>query len=173
LGQAETAQLGYEALEMYGFSLEYPDIWEVELRPGSTSSAGDVAFKTRGIRFFLTWGPLEENRNKFGTLDHQAAESLKKIKKSGDVRRVEVLDHKDMTVNGHRSIFNSVKLSLGTGLMAMKTVRREVYSLHLYCEPSQRFFVLYANGAGEGALKSVSEVFFLMSSTLRCHSQVV
>jgi hypothetical protein len=172
LAQAETDQLDYEALELYGFSLEYPNVWDVELRPGSTSTAGDAAFKTRGIRFFLTWGPLEETRSKFGTLDRQADESLKKIRKSGDVRRLEVLDHKDMEVNGHRSIFNSVRLSLGVGLLAMKTVRREVYSLHLYCEPSQRFFVLYANGAGEGSLKSVSDVFFLMSSTLRCHSHV-
>ena len=167
----EDAEISYELLEMYEFSIEYPDEWEVELGPHSTADAGDLAFKTRGARIFLSWGPLQNIRGKFRSLDDQAQGSLKKMGKGGDVRRLEKLDHKEMNVGGHRSIFDSAKLTLGTGLMAMKTTRREVCSLHFYCEPSQKFFVLYASGIGDGSLARISDTFFHMSSTLRCHTE--
>ncbi len=162
-------ELGYELLSMYGVSLEYPDTWNVELRPNSTAAGGDLAFKTLGARVFLTWGSLETIRRKFRSLDDQAEDSLKKMKKSGDVRRFEILEHREMNVNGHRSIFNSAKVTLGTGLLAMKTAWREVCTLHLHCEPSQKFLVLYADATGQGSLVTISDQFFHMSSSLRCH----
>lgn len=164
-----TSELAYEAFEMYGFSLEYPDTWEIELRPHSTAAAGDLAFKSRSGRVFLTWGSLEKVKKKFGSLDRQAEDGVKKMRKSGAVRRFEILDHREMNVNGHRSIFNSTRLTIAAGLMGMRTAQREVCSLHLHCDPSQKFFVLYANGIGEQSEGAILDVFFRMSSTLRCH----
>jgi hypothetical protein len=165
----EDTELNYELLEMYGFGVEYPDNWGIELGPRSTPTAGDLAFRTRGMRIFLSWGPLAEKRKQFDTLDSQVEDSFKRMKKSADVRKLEIVDRKEMTVNGHRSIFNSAKLTLGVGLMAMKKAKREVCSLHFYCEHSQRFLALYTDGIGEGSLSHFSDIFFHMSSTLRCH----
>lgn len=156
---------------MYGFTIDYPDTWEVELRPRSLASAGDLAFKTKGLRVYLTWGDLARIRKKFGTLEQQAEASLKQMKKGGDVRRVETMKHEEMAINGHRSIFNSARFVLGTGIMALKTSKREVCTLHLQCERSGKFFVVYANAAGEGSLDMVAGTFQHMISTLRCHSQ--
>jgi hypothetical protein len=155
---------------MYGFGIEYPNTWEVEIGPRSTPTSGDLAFRTRGIRIFLSWGPLQEKKEKFDSLDSQVADSIKRMQKSSDVRKFEIVDHKEMIVGGHRALFNSARLTLGVGLMAMKASKREVCSLHLYCEESQKFFALYVDGIGEGTLVMVSEIFTHMSEALKCHS---
>jgi hypothetical protein len=159
----------YELLEMYGFSIEYPDTWEVEIGPRSTSTAGDVAFRTRGMRVFLSWGPLGEKRRQFENLDSLVKDSFTRMKKGPDVRKLEIVDTKETVVNGHRSIYNSARLTLGIGLMAMKTAKREVDALHFYCEQSQRFLALYTDGIGEGSLSHFPEIFLHMSSTVKCH----
>lgn len=154
---------------MYGFSIEYPDTWEVEIGPRSTSTAGDVAFRTRGMRVFLSWGPLGEKRRQFENLDSLVQDSFTRMKKGPDVRKLEIVDTREMVVNGHRSIYNSARLTLGIGLMAMKTAKREVDSLHFYCEQSQRFLAVYTDGIGEGSLAHFPDIFLHMSSTVKCH----
>ena len=153
---------------MYGVSLMYPDTWEVEIGPRSTPTAGDLAFRTRGIRIFLSWGPLEEKRKQFDSLDSQVDDSLKRMKKGADVRKLEIVDRKKTTVVGHKAIFNSAKLTLGVGVMALKASKREVCTLHFYCEPSRKFFALYMDAAEQFHSIS-SDIFSHMSETLTCH----
>lgn len=167
-GAAKTV---YDRFAMYGFSLEYPSTWNLELQPKSAAEAGDVAFKTLGIRVFLTWGSLDKARQRYGSLDKQVEDSLTRMRKSGDVRRFEIVEQKEMTLNGHRAIYSSTRASLGVGLLAMKTSHREVCTLHLHCEPSKKYLVLYASGVGQGSLEQFSETFSHMSASLKCHSR--
>jgi len=153
---------------MYGFSLEYPDTWEVEIGPRSTAAAGDLAFRTRGIRIFLSWGPLEGKLRKFGSLDKQVDDSLKRMKSGAEVRKLVVGDRKERVVLGHRAIFSSANLTLGLGVMALKSSKREVSTLHFYCEPTGKFFALYMDAVEQ--FHSVSSgIFSHMSETLTCH----
>jgi hypothetical protein len=169
LSSVDDEKIEYELLEMYGFNIEYPDSWEVELGPRSTPNAGDIAFRTRGMRVFLSWGPLEEKKKKFDTLDRLVKDTFERMKKGPDVRKLEIVQTEEMSVNGHKSIYNSAKITIGVGLMAMKTSKREVCSLHFYCEQSQRFYALYTDGIGEGSLSHFLDIFHHMSSTLKCH----
>jgi len=165
-GATETA---YDRLAMYGFGLEYPSTWNLELQPKSTPEAGDIVFKTLGVRVFLTWGSLDRARQKYGDLDKQVEDSLTRMRKSGDVRHFEMVEQKEMSLNGHRAIYSSTRAKLGIGPLAMKTGYREVCMLHLHCEPSRKYLVLYASAVGEGSLAQFYEIFSHMSSSLECH----
>ncbi len=153
---------------MYGFSIEYPDTWDVELNPKSERRAGDVVFKTTRQRIFLTWGSLEIVKQKFGSLDKHAEAGLEKVRKGSDVKKMEMILHKEDWVNGHRAIFNRFRVTLGVSFFAMRTAYRELSSVHLHCEKTGKFFVIYESVMGQDIFTDV-ELFEHMKGSLACH----
>lgn len=160
---------GYERFSMYGFSVDYPDTWEVELNPKSDRTAGDVVFKTLRHRIFLTWGTLERVKAKYDSLDKHAEAGLQKVRKGGDVRKLEMLERREIYINGHKSIFNRFKVTLGVSFFAMRSAYREVSSVHLHCEDTGRFFVLYESVMGSVSSAELGTVFEHMKESFRCH----
>lgn len=162
----------YEVFSMYGFSIEYPDTWEVELNPKADRTAGDVVFKTLRHRIFLTWGPLEKARKKYGSLDTHAEAGLQKVRKGGDVRKLETLEHRETNVNGHKAIFNRFRVTLGVGFFGIRTAYRELSSLHLYCERTGKFFVLYESVVDSDSVTGLETIFEHMKDSFKCHDQL-
>jgi len=157
---------------MYGFSIQYPDTWEVELNPKADRTAGDVVFKALRHRIFLSWGSIEQAKRKHGSLDRHAEAGLKKVRgttANGDVRKMEIVEHKDIYVNGHRSIFNRLKVTLRVGFLAMRSAYREISSVHLYCEETGRFFVLYESVMDLDSSTGSEAIFQHMKDSFKCH----
>jgi hypothetical protein len=154
---------------MYGFSIEYPDTWEIELNPKTDRTAGDVAFKTSRHRIFLTWGPLERVKEKYGSLDRHAEAGIQKVRKGGDVRNLETLEKREVYVNGHKSILNRFRVTLGVGIMAMRNAYRELSSVHLHCDVTGKFFVLYESVMGSGSGMELGTAFEHMKDSFKCH----
>jgi hypothetical protein len=148
--------------------MKYPDTWEVELNPKSDRSAGDVVFKTTRQRIFLTWGSLGRIRERYGSLEKHAEAGLEKVKKGSDVKKMEVILHKEDSVNGHKAIFNRFRVTLGVSFFAMRTAYRELSSVHLHCEETGKFFVIYESVMGQDSVTDM-EVFEHMKDSFACH----
>ena len=161
--------LCYELFSMYGFSIEYPDTWEVELNRKSERTVGDVVFRTARHRIFLSWGPLEQVQEKYGSLGGQAEACIKKVRKGGDVRKLQTVEHSGTSVNGHEAIFNRFRVTLGVSFYAMRTAYRELSSVHLHCENTGKFFVLYESIMGSDTVTGLETIFGHMKDTFRCH----
>jgi hypothetical protein len=154
---------------MYGFSIEYPDTWDVELNPKSERTMGDVVFKTRRHRIFLSWGPLDRVKEMYGSLDRHTDAGLRKISKGSDVRKMETLEKSETTLNGHKAIFNRFRVTLGVSFFAMRTAYREISSIHLHCERNGKFYVLYESIMGLDSAAELEPVFQRMKDSFKCH----
>jgi hypothetical protein len=164
------SQAGYERLEAYGFGVDYPLDCLIEFNPKSTRKGGDVALKSpHGYKLFLSWGDLEKVKKLSGTEGH-ADYSLNRMKASREARIEEV--HKEsMVVNGHRASFRDVRLDLVKRGIFFNTTKSptQVRSLHVHCDVSSRYFVIYSPVSPAKA-EEQSEVVLRMIKTFACHS---
>ncbi len=164
----------YDVFSMYGFSTEYPDTWKLELNAKGDRTAGDAVFKAPRHRsrtsrhyVYLSWGPLELVKEKYGSLERHAEASVEKIRKGSGVLELEVLENKKTRANGHKAIYNRFKVTLGVGLFAMKKAYREVSLIHWCCEKTGRFFVLSESIIVPSSLRG--SIFQHMKGSFRCH----
>jgi hypothetical protein len=91
------------------------------------------------------------------------------VRKGGDVRKLETVEHTDTSVNGHEAIFNRFRVTLGVSFYAMRTAYRELSSVHLHCEKTGKFFVLYESIMGSDTVTGLETIFRHMKDTFRCH----
>ena len=161
--------LRYERFEAYGFGVDYPTDWTIELNPKSGRSGGDIAFKSSsGHKIFLSWGELKKVENLHG-VDGHADYSIQKIKRSSQAT-IRGVKRESVRVNGHPASFNRVELELTTkGSFFNRVVTlQEVRSLHVHCGVSSRYFVMYGFTPREKSQEE-GEVVSTMIHTFLCH----
>jgi len=163
----------YEFFHIYGFRTVYPVGWKIELDPKSERSEGNVTFKSpEKARIAVSWGSLEKAKEKYSSLEEHARDSVNRIKKDRKVKRVELVQTKKVKVNSHKAVFSHIRivfsvrrlLPFGKG----KTHEREVRSLHLYCRPSGRYFVVYGVTASSESVQQ-GRVFENIIESFVCH----
>ncbi len=162
----------YERLEMYAFGVDYPNHMILELNPKSTRDHGDVAFKAPGgFKVFVSWGELAKVQ-KLGGVDAHADYSIKRMKGSGEAKVIDV-KRESTKVQGHVASYNVVKLELiRRGIFFNKTATaQEVRSLHLHCDTSSRYFVIYGPATPE-RVDEQRETIAKMVQTFSCHPAV-
>jgi len=162
------SQPRYDRLEAYGFGVDYPSSWSIMFDPKSTKSAGDVTMKSpRGYNVSLSWGELEKVRSLNG-VDAHADFSVDRVKGK---REAQVMDvRKDsMMVDGHRASFRDVKLGVARRrVMGKAETVQEVRSLHVHCDVSSRYFVLYGQ-VGQDLGDEQRDVLSRMIRGFACH----
>jgi hypothetical protein len=159
-----------EKFALYGFQLDIPDNWRIEVNPKSTRQKGDVAFHSpKGNRFFVSWGKLEDASKRFRTLEEHRDRNLKQIKKGQDVRSVDVGQSYETQLSGHKALFTEVRAEVKQGMFGRATYVREMWSVHLYCENRARYFVIYCLLRDPAEYDDYSKVFKSMATSLVCH----
>jgi len=161
----------FQQFGIYGFSVSYPTGCRVELNPKSKEHEGDVVFHFPDkSKIFLSWGELEKAVGNFQTVNGHAEHSLEKVRKSGNVKNFRKISEEMVDVHSHRAAFNVVSLDEVTvGLLTGKqSSPRRGYSIHVHCEDSARYFVIYGMFHSETAA-SYGEIILSMSSSLNCH----
>ncbi|NIW13592.1 MAG: hypothetical protein GWN31_06590, partial [Candidatus Thorarchaeota archaeon] len=114
----------YDHFSIYGFEVEYPKDWIVELNPKSEKTTGEVAFHSpERDRMFVFWGVLEGAKKKYTSLDEYLEQTIQKVKKIRGVNSLEVVERKELKMNGHRAIFALLKVTFIQGFFLR---RREV-----------------------------------------------
>ena len=161
----------YQQFSVYGFSVNYPSGCRVEFNPKSKEHEGDVVFHFADkTKIFLSWGELEKALGNFQTVKGHAEHSLEKVRKSGNVKNFQKISEDTVNLNSHKAAFNIVGLEEVTlGLLSgRQTSPRRAYSIHVHCENSARYFVIYGIFHAEVA-EDYGKIILSMSSSLNCH----
>ena len=165
--------LEFDFFCIYGFRTVYPVGWKIELDPKSERSDGNVTFKSpEKARIVVSWGPLEKGKEKYSSLEEHARDSINRIKKDRKIKKVELIQTKKVKVNSHKAILSHFRmvfsvrklLPFGKG----KRHEREVRSLHLYCRPSGRYFVVYGVTTTDKSLQQ-GRIFENIIESFVCH----
>jgi hypothetical protein len=162
-------QLEFEHFAAYGFSVDYPTDCLIEMKPRANREVGEVAFKfPRGNVFFLTWGQLGQVEKFHGAEGH-ADFSIDRIRKNRDAK-ITNLKRDSIEVNGHPAPFNRVWVEVVRRGLILGSTRRahEIRSIHVHCENTGRYFLMYVQGAAETSDQQES-VMARMALTFKCH----
>ena len=155
---------------IYKFSIDYPSVCRAEFNPKNQHDSGDLVFHfPNKEKVFITWGELEKARKKFRTLSDYAESSIKEVRKGATVFERE--EQSSITLNSHEALYNQTSVSqppMGLLGVRRKLVKRGTYSVHLYCEQSSRFFVIYALFS-DSTDESFRETFMHMANSFTCH----
>jgi len=159
-----------ETFAAYGFSIDYPSACWIELNKRSNRESGDVFFHfPDNDKIFLSWRDLKKAKKKFQTVEEQAEQGVKKIRKSSSVKTFERVVQDTLELNSHRAAYNHFRLGEVVRFFSgREPVGREGFSLHLRCENSARYFVIYTV-LSSSAPENFEDLFKAMMNSLRCH----
>ena len=164
----------YDRLSIYGFGVDYPKDWRVELKPESDRNRGNVVFHspTRD-NMFVSWEILERVKKRYTSLAEQVNDVLENIKKSRGVKSVEVMERKELEINGHTGVFTHSKVTSIKAFFFLRkrVILQELWSLHVYCEQTARFFALYGSSSSDERSLEQADIFKHMQKTFRCHAE--
>jgi len=163
----------YEFFSIYGFRTVYPVGWKIELDPKSERSDGNVTFKSpEKARIVVSWGSLEKAKEKYSSLEEHVRDSIDRIQKDRKVKEVELVQTKNVQVNSHKAILSHIRMVFSTRRLLpfgkAKRHEREVRSLHLYCKPSGRYFVVYGVTTTDKSLQQ-GRIFENIMESFVCH----
>lgn len=165
--------LEFDFFCIYGFRTVYPVGWKIELDPKSERSEGNVTFKSpEKARIVVSWGSLEKGKEKYSSLEEHVRDSIDRIQKDRKVKKVELIQTKKVKVNSHKAILSHIRMVFSTRRLLpfgkAKTHEREVRSLHLYCKPSGRYFVVYGVTTTDKSLQQ-GRIFENIIESFVCH----
>jgi len=161
----------FENFSMYGFTIDYPDACRVEFNSKSRRESGDVSFRfPDNVKIFLSWGELEKVSKRFGSAEEHANYSLDAMAKGKNVKNFARVSRDTMPLHSHKTSVNKVSFDekamkfLGRG----RDLPREAYSLHVHCDKSNRYFVLYTMAPVDGDAK-YERIMESMRESFNCH----
>jgi len=165
--------LEFDFFCIYGFRTVYPVGWKIELDPKSERSDGNVTFKSpEKVNIAVSWGPLEKAKEKYSSLKEHVRDSIDRIQKDRKVKKVELIQTKNVQVNSHKAIFSHTRIIFSTRRLLpfgrAKRHEREVRSLHLYCKPSGRYFVVYGVTTTDKSVRQ-GRIFENIMESFVCH----
>ena len=163
--------MDYEWFCIYGFGVDYPAGWEVVIDRKLTRVKGTVAFRSaEGMEIGISWGPLKEAKGRFSSADEQAKDALNRLKKSRGIINFQILEERSDRIDEHVAVFNHARAELAGGGFFGGGARRqmEILSMHLHCDSSERYFVLYGKTTLERTYE-YADIFNHMRRSFKCH----
>ena len=161
---------GFENFSMYGFAIDYPDVSRVEFNSKNRREAGDIVFRLPDdVRIYLSWGELGKVSKRFSSPEEHANYSLGAMEKGKNVRNFERISRDTLRLHNHMSSMSKVKFDESLGLLGRnKTLPREAYSLHVHCDKSNRYFVLYTMTPATDHVR-FDKILESMRESFKCH----
>jgi hypothetical protein len=169
--QLKVARLRYELLAMYGFSAKYPDNARLELNPKTRREKGDIVFHLEGgFKVFLSWGSLQEARKRYATAAAQASASIERSVKSTHAKLEGTPETKNLKIQGHDATYTHARMFMDRGGFPFGSgrVTQDSHSLHLQCDESGRYYVMYTFARPE-ASEQLGKIFEPLMLSLKCH----
>jgi hypothetical protein len=167
----KAARPKYELLAMYGFSARYPGNARLELNPKTRREKGDVVFHLEeGFKVFLSWGSLEEARKRYATAAAQASASIERSVKSTRAKLDGTPETRNLKIQGHDATYTHARMFVDRGgfPFGSRRVTQDSHSLHLQCDKSERYYVVYTF-AGPETSEQLGKIFEPMMLSLKCH----
>ena len=163
---------GYELLALYGFSAKYPNNARLEFNPKARREKGDLVLHLEeGLKIFLSWGSLQEARKRYATAAAQASDSVKRSVASGRGRLDGTPETRNLKIHGHDTVYTHARLLFERGgfPFGRRLLTQDAYALHVHCEDSGRYYVVYAFARPEVS-ERLEKIFEPIISSLKCHS---
>ncbi len=163
-----TVPVEKDTLRIYGFSFQFPSTSKLEFNPKFKREDGDVAVKSPDkANVFVSWGDLDKVIKKAPTIQDHAKFSLDRVKKSVQ-GKMTTLESKDIKVGGHDAVFNHVKIEVPRRGLFGKGQLQDVRSVHLHCDETKRFYVIYATSTEQNKEVQGRTMQEIVDS-LQCH----
>lgn len=162
----------FELLALYGFSARCPKTARLEFNPKSTRQKGDLVLHLgQGVKIFVSWGKLEDAKKRYPTAAAQASDSVKRSIKSTQAKLEGTPETKNMKIHGHDAVYTHARMFLERGgfPFGSRRVTQDAYAMHVHCEDSERYYVVYAFARPEGS-EALAKMFEPIMSSLKCHS---
>jgi hypothetical protein len=162
----------FELVALYGFSAKIPNDARLEFNPKARREKGDLAFHLQeGYKIFLSWGKLEDARKRYKTAAEQAADSVKRSLKSSFAKLEGEPHTENLKIQDHDAVYTRARMRLERGgfPMGSRRVTQDALALHLHCEDTGRYYVIYAFTRPEVS-EDVQRNFEPIMSSLKCHS---
>lgn len=157
-----------DTLRIYGFSFDFPKTSKLEFNPKFKREDGDVAVKSpEKAVVFVSWGELEKITKRAPTIEDHAKFSLERVSKSVQ-GKMNVVERKEIDINGHDALSNRVNVEVPRKGFFGKGTQQEVRSVHIHCEKSGRYFVIYATCTPENTQEQAQTIEGICE-TFRCH----
>jgi len=164
----------FEKFSVYKFSIDYPKVCRVEFNPKSRRESGDIVFHFPDReKLYISWGDLDIAKKRFQTPENQAEQGIKRIMKGRAVNRKESekVTQDSLEIQMHKAVYNRIKLEeMLPGLFFSKKriVTREAHSVHLHCEKTSRYFVIYSL-LSPNAPEDFGTLLLTMARSFKCH----
>jgi hypothetical protein len=161
----------FETFSVYKFSIDYPSVCRVEFNPKSRRETGDAVFHFPDKeKVFVSWGDLEKAKKRFPSIEEQAEHGIKTVGKSSSIKGTERIKKDIIKVNSHNAVYNHVRLNQAApGLFGGgKPTPHDAYSVHLQCDDSSRYFVIYTLLSSH-APEDFGDLMNAMVDSFKCH----
>jgi hypothetical protein len=170
--ESKTPQPEYEALAMYGFSASYPNNARLELNPKTRREKGDIVLHLEeGLKVFLSWGSLEDARKRYATAAAQASASIEHSVKNTRAKLDGTPEIKNLKIQGHDATYTHARMFVERGgfPFGSRRVTQDSHSMHLQCDESGRYYVVYAFARPETS-EQVGKIVEPIMLSLKCHA---
>ena len=160
-----------ELVAFYGFSAKIPNDARIEFNPKSRREKGDLVFHLQGgYKVFLSWGQLQDARKRFKTAAEQAKESVERSVKSSMAKLDGEPHTENLKIRDHDAVYTRARMwsERGAFLMGKRRITQDTIALHLHCEDSDRYYVVYAFGRPEVS-DEIRRNFEPIMRSLKCH----
>ena len=159
-----------EKFAVYGFEVAIPDDWRIEFNAKNRRERGDVVFHTgKNNLFFVSWGDLANAQKSFDSLGQQRDKSVSRLKGNPNVSQMKMDDQGTLKVCGHDGLLTHVTAKGRKGFMAKAPTNQEVWSLHMHCPDSGKYYVLYMDIRDSAEFADQKGEFLARVGTFRCH----
>ena len=161
-----------EKFSVYGFQVEIPEDWRIEFNAKNSRQRGDVAFHSpKNNVFFVSWGKLEDAQRRFRNLEEHRDETIKRFRSDPNMKSVEIVRSAMENLSMHEGLVSRVVARRRPGFMRRLESSHEVWSVHLYCPQTARYYVVYWQVSVGDEFPDFEDRFMSIARTLACHPQ--
>jgi len=160
----------FDTLRIYGMSFDFPFGHKLEFDPRLTREGGSVAVKSPAKSVvFVTWGDLRKIVKRLPTPAEHSKYSMERAAKTarGTLKQTE---QGDVEINGHSAAYSRAEIEMPRGVLGPHRPNQEIESVHIHCDRTSRYFVIYTSSdwGGSGA-PGQENVFRVVTENFKCH----
>jgi len=163
----------FETLKIHGIELKYPEEWVIHPLIKLERLRGELAFslneQNATPKLMLSWKPLDQSKRKYNSPKEQAEATIKMMKKDKSLKSLEIINHEEIEVNGHKTEFYNIKVNLYKPALIMikpKFIIKNIKFAMLFCEESDRAITIYSEIEDT---EEKENLFKEILSSLVCH----
>ena len=158
-----------DTLRVYGISFDFPVTQKLEFDPRFTRGAGSVAVKspTRSV-VFVTWGELQKVVTKLPTPREHSKYSMDRAAKNAK-GTLKPKESRDVEVNGHSAAYSRAEIEMPRGMLGPPRRNQEIESVHLHCERTSRYFVIFRSVDLGRTREPGDDVLQVVAGSFKCH----